>query len=235
MDGPGGASVAEIVTPGESAVFLTCHLARAKSILARVKRAVRVARRSPAGLLGCRSGEPPSRPTRVLADRNRSQVWPWLLDDLVSGGVKSLVESLAITQDLANRGASPHALLDMFARSSDLDWQLAARILREGRLIPGPFSAYDVRAIRQARTFWNLYGAGRQAYAAAVEQKEMPPMAGDWALFEAAQLEELLPGVSIPIHLRRKAYVTNLMPEPPGLCLDLHSFPTGLPLCRHPF
>jgi hypothetical protein len=123
----------------------------------------------------------------------------------------------------------------MFARSSDLDWQLAARILHEGRLIPGPFSASDVEAIRQARRFWDLYGAGRQAYAAAVEQREVPAIVGDWALFEAAQFEELLPGVSVPILLRRCAYATNLVSGPPGLCLDLHSFPTGLPLCRHPF
>ena len=59
-------------------------------------------------------------------------------------------------------------------------------------------------------------------------------MRGDWTLFESEKLAELLPGLHMPRLLRRTTYLANLVRDRMGLTLDIHAFPSALPLVRHP-
>ncbi len=234
IDGTGMA--AQLLTPRENLDLLTAHLARAKAVMPRVRRTLRLAR------MGQSDGPPtniqaaPPRPVRVLREQNRGKkVWPALLADAIEMDQPlTLVEAMAATTRHAEDGASPHVLLDFFVRASGLPWATAAQVLEQRRLIPGAFSPWDIRAIREARGFRDRYRNGRDAYHAAVSAGDIVAMRGDWTLFESEQLADLLPGLHMPRLLRRTAYLANLVRDHMGLTLDIHAFPSALPLVRHP-
>ena len=147
----------------------------------------------------------------------------------------SLSEALAMTSEQANTdGATPQILLDFFVRASGLQWDAARVILRDRFMVPAGFSAHDVAAVRQARHFLEAFNGSRLAYAIAVVAQEVPALPGDWALLETAQLSEILPGLHVPKPCRRTAYLGNLVMDQRGLTLDLHAFPSALPLFQHP-
>jgi hypothetical protein len=232
IDGTGMA--AQLLTPQESLDLLTAHLARAKAVMPRVRRTLRLAR------MGQSDGAPttihpaPPRPVRVLREQNRGN-WPVLLASAIDVDQPlTLVEAMAATTRHAEDGASPHVLLDFFVRASGLPWATAAQVLEQRRLIPGAFSPWDIRAIREARGFRDRYRNGRASYSAAVSAGDVVAMHGDFALFESEQLADLLPGLHMPRLLRRTAYLANLVRDHEGLTLDIHAFPSALPLVRHP-
>ena len=176
----------------------------------------------------------PTRPIRVLRQQNCGRVWPALLANAIDvPQLMPLTAAMLATSRHADAGASPHVLLDFCARASGLPWETAIQIL-ERRIIPISFSPNDILAIRRARAFWDRYREGRAAYAAAVSAGEIPLMHGDFALFETAQLHAILPGLHIPRLLSRSVYTVNLVSDPRRLTLDLYSFPSLLPLARHP-
>lgn len=234
IDGTGLA--AQLLTPRENLDLLTAHLARAKAVMPRVRRTLRLARMGQSdGPLATIHPAPP-RPVRVLREQNRGKVWPILLASAIDVDQPlTLVEAMAATTRHAEDGASPHVLLDFFVRASGLPWATAAQVLEQRRLIPGAFSPWDIRAIREARGFRDRYRNGRASYSAAVSAGDVVAMHGDdFALFESAQLAELLPGFRMPRLLRRTAYLANLVRDHMGLTLDIHAFPSALPLVRHP-
>ena len=227
---------AQLLTPRENLDLLTAHLARAKAVVARVRRALRLTRMAQPGGPPAAIQNAPPRPTRALRVQNRGRVWPALLADAnQSDQPMTLVEAMAAITRHAEDGASPHVLLDFCVRVSGLPWETSAAILHERRIIPATFSSTDILAIRRAGDFWDRYREGRAACAAAVSAGEIPLMHGDFALFETGQLHAILPGLHVPTLLRRTAYVVNLVTDLHGLCLDLFAFPSVLPLVRHPF
>jgi len=232
IDGTGMA--AQLLSPQENLALLTSHLNGARHIATRIRRTLRLAR------MGQSDGPPtniqaaPPRPVRVLREQNRGN-WPVLLADAIEMDQPlTLVEAMAATTRHAEDGASPHVLLDFFVRASGLPWATAVQVLEQRRLIPGAFSPWDIRAIREARGFRDRYRNGRDAYHAAVSAGDVVAMRGDWTLFESAQLADLLPGLHMPRLLRRTAYLANLVRDHMGLTLDIHAFPSALPLVRHP-
>ena len=232
LDGTGLAG--QLFSPRDSVNLLTAHLACAKVVADRMGRTMRLAR------MGQSDGPPtniqaaPPRPMRMLRERNCGKVWPALLANAIDVvPPMTLTEAMAATKRHADAGASPHALLDFCVRASGLPWETAGQILHERRLIPAAFSPTDILAIRRAREFWDRYQEGRTAYAMAVAAHEIPAMYGGWALFESEQLADLLRGFHMPRLLQRSAYVTNLIQDRMGLTLDIHAFPSLLPLARH--
>ena len=233
IDGTGLA--AQLLTPRENLELLTAHLARAKAVMPRVRRTLRLARMGQSdGPLATIHPAPP-RPVRVLREQNCGKVWPALLASAIDVDQPlTLVEAMAATTRHAEDGASPHVLLDFFVRASRLPWETAVQVLEQRRLIPGAFSPLDIRAIREARGFRDRYRNGRAGYSAAVSAGDVVALRGDWTLFESEQLADLLPGLHMPRLLRRTAYLANLVRDHMGLTLDIHAFPSALPLVRHP-
>ena len=231
-----GTSVADLLTPMESLELLTAHLHRSRTLASRIKRKLAPTRtvESPVG--------PPVklvpivRPTRVLRAGRRSQVRPQLLDATVSDNHGStMMEALAATKRHVDRGISPLVALDFFVGSTGLPWSVSAELLFRHGAIPTRISPDEVDATESARAFWKHYRDGRNVYWAAVTAREIQANVGDWALFHPGDLDALLPGIRLPRILRRQAYLVNLAKDQDGLCLDLYSCPTKLPLIRHPF
>ena len=147
----------------------------------------------------------------------------------------NLSDALLMTSQHASAdGTTPHILLDFFVRASGLQWDTAGEILHERRIVPAGFSTEDIQLVRQAHRFLEGFNEGRVAYAIAVAAQEISAMQGDWALFESPQLAVLLPGLHMPRMLLRDVYAANLVRDRMGLTLDIHAFPSGLPLVRHP-
>jgi hypothetical protein len=224
-----------LVTAEESLELLTAHLHRARSITKRLTRALRIGRRASDAPQSASCDPPLPRPTRVLREANRSVIFPQLLSGATAPHrADSFSELIRFLREMPAREMSPHAMLDFLARSSGLPWPVAAKVLHAERLIPAEFSATDIDAIRGARTFWNRYEDGRIAYRGCLDAGEIKPVEGDWAFFESDELQALLPGVAMPRMFRRNSYLTNLVRNSEGLCLDLHSR-NGSPFGRHTF
>ena len=174
------------------------------------------------------------RPRRVLSRLNRSAVFP----PLVLNDRK--IDEVSISRILAalRRNCEtdpPHRLLDAFTTASGLSWENCADLLFAYRLIRLPVDPEDLHATRRARLFWNLYEEGRARYAVLVAHQRIPPLAGDWASFEQADLERLLPGIVIPRRLKRHEYVTNWIADAISFSLDVHAGSNGAPLFQHRF
>lgn len=231
--GPAACAAVDAVTGADSLDLLTAHLHRARSIVARIKRSVRIVRLSDPSNCAVPCA-PIARPSRVLRAGNRGRVFPALLNAGPAHRPGTPVQDALAVLARVRWDMSPHAAVDLFVGSSGLPWAVAADLLHRRGLIPAAFSAPDINAIRDARAFWNLYRDGRAAFQAGVEAGEFAALAGDWAFFEAAQLATLLPGVRVPRALRRSCYLVNLVRDPVEVCLDMYSAPTCLPLIRHP-
>ena len=73
--------------------------------------------------------------------------------------------------------------------------------------------------------FEGQFEGGRQAYAVVAEQDGVAIARGDWAFFEHENLQNLLPGLHIPVRLCRREYLVNLHTDEGDnpVCLDFHS------------
>lgn len=236
LGGAESGRLGDLLTPKDSLDLLTAHLHRARSITKRIARTLRIARRpsDPQPPVPCVPSVP--RPDRVLREGNRGEVFPQLLNGSVAIHHEgSLIDLIHAAHELAERESTPQVLLDFFARSSALPWPVAAKLLHTEHLVPAEFSALDIAAIRDARTFWNHYADGCDIYCGCVEAGEFPAVPGDWAFFEAAQLAALLPGLKLPLTFSRLSYLANLVRTKSSISLDLYSSPSRLPLVRHPF
>ena len=174
------------------------------------------------------------RPDRMVKESNRANVFPRLLRGAPppTPGL-SIQDGLAAARGLVCAGCQSHWLVDFIARSTGLEYEVTARILFRHALIPVPFSPAETQAIQRARQFWNLYDQGRFAYGRLVAAGVVAPVAGNWAWFDAAGLQELLPGLHVPLLFTRPHYLTNLYNDSGDLSLDIHSL-AGLPMFKHP-
>ena len=195
----------------------------------------------------CRSGvrafakksrihQPPSlpRPNRVLSRLNRSSVFPPLVSN------DDLIQEVAIGKILAavqhhRTIHSPHRLLDQLAVASGFPLATCADLLYATRLVDQKIDNHEVEATRQARLFWNRFRHGRARYARLLVKGQIPQLAGDWALFENSDFEQLLPGIVIPTRLQRHEYLTSWVREGDSFSLDVYAGLDGAPLFRHPF
>jgi hypothetical protein len=233
--GSAAGAVGEIISPLENLALLTGDLRRARPIAARITRTFRGTHPQAQVASPPADSSTATRPSRVLRERSRGRIFPQLLNGAPphQSGI-SVREALAAVALLDCRKVSPHAALDFFVGSAGLPWMMSAELLHRCRLIPAAFLPAEVEALRRVREFWDRYRDGRAAYKAGVAAGEVVPALGDWAAFEPAQLSALLPGVCLPRALRRGRYLTNLVRDSSGICLDVHAAPSALPLVRHP-
>jgi hypothetical protein len=174
------------------------------------------------------------RPTRVLSRLNRSPVFPPLVSNDYQTDEVSITGILAALR--GDCGTDPaHRLLDAFAIASGLPWEDCAQLLRASRLISTAIDAEDLNATRHARLFWNHFEEGRARYAALVGATAMAQFQGDWAYFDAEQLDALLPCLIIPTRLKRHDYLTNYVSEGSNFSLDVYAGSSVAPLFQHPF
>jgi hypothetical protein len=174
------------------------------------------------------------RPVRKLSRLNRSVVFP----PLVPTELK--IEPVALNEILAklrsgHHDSQPHHLLDALATASGISWESCAQIVFNQKLVSAPIDLDDVKAARDARSFWNQYGQGRARYLVLIMEKQVPAFQGDWAYFEDTQLESLLPGIIIPTRLKREHYLTNYVVESSYSSLDVYAGSNLAPLFQHRF
>ena len=62
---------------------------------------------------------------------------------------------------------------------------------------------------------WERWQLARDNYRAAVHVDEVKPSAGDWGLWEAVQIDELLPEFSLPRAAIRNEWLDRLVRNPP--------------------
>jgi len=231
--GDGAEFAGELITGEEGLDLVAGHLNRSRRIADRIMRACRLAR-SLSASPATTAGKQLRRPRRTLRANNRGKVLPGLLPR--QAVVAETVPLEDAVRDLRSFGQSMsrHAALDFITRVAGLPVEVAARVLQT-RGLTEALRPDDGQAVQAARRFWDLYSTGRVAFALAVSAMETPPLAGHWALFESSELTTLLPGLKVPRLFRRRAYLANLVSTGNDLCLDLHAFPSGLPLFRHPF
>jgi hypothetical protein len=125
-------------------------------------------------------------------------------------------------------------VLCSFIAATHLHPALAAEVLFGRRILPRKLSDAKIGAAVNAGQVWRRYEEGRRRYRAACTSEGLLLATGDWAVFSPRDLSTLLPGIRIPIQLRRSGYATNLVRQNDGLELDVHSMPGLLPLFRHP-
>ncbi|MEI6561594.1 MAG: hypothetical protein WCO68_05855 [Verrucomicrobiota bacterium] len=111
----------------------------------------------------------------------------------------------------ANPEAFRHLLLDVLAQLKGLSYELSAAVLLNNRLISRPFSSDEINAVRQTRVFWSKFSYGRRVYCAELILQNIPIVKGDVAIFDANDLANFLPGIHIPVDLRRQDYLVILV------------------------
>ena len=111
----------------------------------------------------------------------------------------------------ANPGGFRHLLLDLLVHAAGISYELGAAALERKGLISTPFSSEEIDAVRQTRDFWSKYSYGRKIYCGELTLQHIPLVGGDVAIFEALELAALLPGIHIPVDLRRQDYVVKLV------------------------
>ena len=136
----------------------------------------------------------------------------------------------------ANPGCFRHLLLDLVVNAAGLSYEVSAAALTRKGLISIPFSAEEIDAVRKTRAFWSQFSHGRKVYWGEVTLQHLPPGDDDIAIFEAVDMATLLPGIHIPVDLRRQDYVVKLVWDEARKFkfLDFYSFKLK-PLFRVPF
>jgi hypothetical protein len=229
---------AEVCSPQEAAHLLFGTRRAAKHAFKRVSRRQTMLSQAPRSpRRPARRRAPPtrvSRPPRDLSRLNRSSIFPPLLPSAINIGATRASEILGILKrDF--RELPPHRLLDAFVTASGFSWEISADILFGFDLIASALRPHDIAAARHARTFWDLYQAGRARYRALVENEAIRELDGDWACFETSDFDILLPGIIIPTRLKRHDFLTNWVTSGSAFSLDVYSGETVQPLFRHPF
>lgn len=125
-------------------------------------------------------------------------------------------------------------VLRSFSTATLLPLALAAEVLFGRGILLRKLSDAEISAAERVSQVCQHYEYGRRRFRAACTSEGLTRAAGDWAAFSPDDLSTLLPGLRIPILLRRSGYATNLVHENYELDLDVYSMPGLLPLFRHP-
>ena len=173
-----------------------------------------------------------ARPASSLSRLNCSRIFPPLLLPEADLATSRISELCPMIERLHHSGVAWPRLLDALVASSGISWATAAAVLT--KMLQIRISEADVQVVSKVRNFWRRYGEGRVRLLGLQEVGEVPAYAGDWAHFDHAQLELLVPGIILPDHCRRAEYLINYIAERGQEALDLYTL-TGQPLCRHPF
>lgn len=227
----------ELLSP-EDAIELFCgRLTAARYALKRVRRsqlADSLPRRLAEGVPCAPIPSAVLRPAPQLSRLNRSATFPPIVPKKITVDAVSAAEVLAIVRARFNTEPS-HQLLDVFAVGTGLSWELSAEILWAHQLVGAPLTARQIAAVRSARLFWDQYSSGRTRFASLAAASHVPRFCGDWAYFDHADLESLLPGIVVPKRLKRYDYLTNYGLHASGFSLDVYAAPTVVPLFQHEF
>jgi hypothetical protein len=174
------------------------------------------------------------RPVPRLSRLNRSSIFPSIVKESVTIDFVRASDVLALVRARC-KTEPPHRLLDVFAVSTGLSWELCAEILLAHQLIPAPITQHQIAVVKSARLFWVQYSHGRTRFASLAASSHVPQFRGDWAYFDHSDLEILLPGIVIPTRLKRYDYLTNYGLYATGFSLDVYAASTGSPLFQHQF
>jgi hypothetical protein len=174
------------------------------------------------------------RPVPQLSCLNRSLTFPPIVPKKISVHEISVAEVLPIVR-ARGKTEPPHQLLDVFAVGTGLSWELSAQILLARHVIAAPFTARQIAAVKSARLFWDQYSQGRNRFASLAASGQVPRFCGDWAYFDHAELETLLPGILVPKRLQRWDYFTNYGVHGTEFGLDVYAAPGCAPLFQHQF
>jgi hypothetical protein len=178
---------------------------------------------------------PPPRPVHSLSRLNRSRVYPPLVSEQIESEEASVTKIVErIGRAALALGQTPCRQLDQLATASQMPIECCAELLVTCGIVKELFDADEIRATRDARSFWILYAEGRAVRGAKIAEKNLPRWHGDFAFFNRAGLEALLPGITLPDHFQRLEFLTNYVIQANGACLDLYKA-AGRPLVRHPF
>jgi hypothetical protein len=128
-----------------------------------------------------------------------------------------------------------HVLLDALATASGLSFDCAAQLLVFSQLIEQPISQNDLKMVWSGRQFWKRFCQGQSRYHALSQAEAVPHLTGNWAYFDADELENLLPGIIVPTRLKRHDYLANYVSDEGESSLDIYSRAALQPLFRHPF
>jgi hypothetical protein len=228
----------EIFSPEEATDLLFGSLASAKRALRCAERRQVVAPADehclPRSVQNSENLPAAPQPVRVLSRLNRSSIFPPLVSDEIEIDALGVNEILA-TLHLKYQDTPAHRLLDSFATASGLSWEVCAEILLSRRLITKPIDCHDLIATRSAREFQNRYGQGRARHVVLLAATKVQEFQGDWAYFDDDQFQDLLPGIIVPMKLRRDHYFTNWVSNDNHSSVDVYVVPTRSPLFRHPF
>jgi hypothetical protein len=161
-----------------------------------------------------------NRPTTALSRQNRSWIYPELSLDPLAEYWSSVVR-----QGMLEGGASP------VTGPQPRRYMTLARDLAPQRNHGS--SSDETNGADLNASFWGHYRQGRMSYESSFASNALKE--SGTALFDADELMQLLPGAIMPRSHRRASYLTNLLWDPRGLCLDLFCAATLRPLCRHYF
>ena len=228
----------ELLTEEESLKVLAGRVETLKRILINVRRRMLLTggasepRLSSPSAVGTKPA--PSRPVPVLSYLNRSKVYPPLLPPEYGISEVSFSKTLEQVEQRKAQDTPPHQLLDELVTASRLTWKTGADLLFNHHVIDRPIADKEIELVRRTRRFWTLYNDGRARYRTRVQLSEINSWSGDWAVFERAQLEQLLPDIILPDHFERREFLTRYIVLEKEACLDVHAR-NGKPLFKHPF
>jgi hypothetical protein len=91
-----------------------------------------------------------------------------------------------------------------------------------------------VRRLEAAENLLARLDDGKALFRAMAAMRSMPMPPGDWAYCTARTADAALPGIRVPIALRRHSYFVRVITDVRKVvCLDFHAA-TLKPLFRHP-
>jgi hypothetical protein len=148
-----------------------------------------------------------------------------------------LERAFAAARELVSAGSGPAEILRFMAHpmACGLSVRACARLAYTAGVLRSPVDADLVDSMNRAIAFQNLLADSHARYRGMVALGEIAAAAGAWAFFSQESLHAFLPGLRLPLRLRRDEYLVNVIagaddkPE----CLDLHGV-RYKPICRHP-
>ena len=155
-------------------------------------------------------------PRRILKSADWGAVDPNLLPEQMPDKEYDDVSTIEATvlkvgnAAAANPEGFRYLLLDLVVHAAGISYESSAAALERKGLISAPFSAEEINAARQTRDFWSKFSHGRKIFCAELILQNIPTVDGDVAIFEALDFAALLPGIHIPVDLRRQDYLVKL-------------------------
>lgn len=174
-----------------------------------------------------------NRPAHTLCERHRPSVISALANPAPPPrSLAPLNEILELLDARITTGQHQYSTLDWLHSATGFSWGKCAEILRARDL------AVDKGAVAMltaARNFWDRLHEFQRIYHNAVRLGQVEAAEGDWGIVEAAELDDWLPGLHVPLMHRRSTYLVRVASHGrPLQNLDFHGWPSSLPLFRVP-